>query len=217
MIIPDQWKIPAKKRQQGSSEEHFRRECFENRIIPIIGSIDDDFTQHVIWPFARMQNDGNQPIRLFINSPGGGVAEMFQFISMIRNSQVPVIADAVYACSAAFMIMTQCHDRIGYPGALYMHHLASMFVWGNRKEIENQSAYLEYADKICDEYLLERTKMSEEQLEQHHDQDWYMNAKQALRLGAIDRIQDEAYLIEPEIYHKQVKIQERAIKKIREV
>lgn len=190
-----------------------RQQLFENGII-LIEEVNESFLENVIWPFAKMVGDNNTPrIRLLINSPGGSAPEMFQLISMIRNSTKPVTADVIFAASAAFMITTQCHDRIAYPGTVFMWHMPSTIVAGNHDEIDRQTTYLKHATQYADDLLCSRTHITREQLAKHHGKDWYMTAPTALRLGVVDSVIEDNYVLQPMAVQEGIKLQKRLASK----
>lgn len=187
----------------------FLKASWENNVIPIIGPIDETFSETVLWPFMKLENDGSQPIKLIIESPGGDVNGMFHLMSLIRNSRVPVIAEVTMAMSAAFCILTQCHVRIAIPGAIFMHHLSHTLAWGNQNQLQDHVDYLRYIDQVAEQMVLERTKISEERMSLERNRDWYINTADALRLGVIDQIANNNYLIDPDQYKQAMKKQRK--------
>ena len=53
-----------------------------------------------------------KPIKIYINSPGGGVSSGMALIDIIKLSKTPVYAYVIgYACSMGGVILVACHKR----------------------------------------------------------------------------------------------------------
>lgn len=178
---------------------HSRKEALEEGTILIEG-IGENFYETVIHPFKKLAENRNMPmIKLIINSPGGSVLEAAQLCFLIRRSPVPVVAEVVQACSAAFVIATQCHYRIGYPASVMMYHLPWMFAEGDRHDMEEARDQLEHHEKILDGLIVDRCKnITKDILEEwgSNNEKWF-TAKEALNYGALDHIVEDDYLVDP--------------------
>lgn len=211
----DPTKPKNSKASNGSSSDKLRKELLDKNVI-LVEEVDDSFVENVIWPFVKLSSDGNVgKIRLLINSPGGYITEMFQLISMIRNSEKPVIAEVMRAFSAAFMITTQCHERVAYEGSVLMYHCPWTIAWGNTEEIQEQTKYMRKMTQYGEGLVLQRTNIDEETIKQYRHRDWWMTAREAKKLGVIDRIHEEKdYALPPEYVQERIKIEERVLKKL---
>lgn len=202
-------------RRRGKGDGSFRDDLVDKGVI-LIEEVGENFLEDVIWPFVKLSSDNNvNKIRLLINSPGGFITEMFQLISMIRNSQKPVIAEVLRAFSAGFIIASQCHERVAYQGSQFMYHIPWTSVWGNQEEITEQTKYLRRMTEYSENLVQERTKISDAKILEYRTKDWYMTAKEALRWGVIDRIHEEdEYILDPEFVQKRIKAENKAMAKL---
>ena len=55
---------------------------------------------------------------------------------------------------------------------------------------DSKQAFAHYEGKFerCKRYIVEKTHISKEQLEQHWEKDWWCTAQELLDMGCIDRI-----------------------------
>lgn len=196
-------------------DEKFRKELTERGVI-LVREVDHNFLEEVVWPFAKLSADSNcNKIRLLIDSPGGYITEMFQLISMIRNSQKPVIAEVIRAFSAAFMIATQCHERVAYQGSEFMYHLPWTIAFGNQEQIDEQTKYLRAMTTYGESLVQQRTRIDAETLKSYRHRDWWMTAKEALRHGVIDRIhEEEVYALSPEFVQERIRVEKKMMEKL---
>jgi ATP-dependent protease ClpP protease subunit len=129
------------------------------------------------------------PIRLFIHSPGGSFFSALSIIDAILACESPVhtYIDG-HAASAATMISICGTKRFATRNSFMLIHQQRMAWEGKHAdfidEIENQKHVTETMKKL----YLERTKMSEEELNSILKRELHMPAEDCLRLGLIDEI-----------------------------
>lgn len=132
-----------------------------------------------------------EPIKIYIDSYGGYVYQCFGLLSVIDNSKTPVHTIVTgCAMSCGFMILICGHKRFGHELSTPLYHQVSTGFWGKVKDMEESWEETKRLQKKIEKITLKRTKISEEKLEKIYNRkiDWYMSAKQALKLGVIDEI-----------------------------
>lgn len=132
-----------------------------------------------------------KPIKLYIDSYGGYVYQCFGLLGIMDKSVVPVhtiVTGAAMSCG--FLIAITGHKRFAYDTATHMYHQVSTGFAGKTKDMEEDLEEVKRLQSILEEHTLERTKMTRAQLDENYKgkKDWYINAKQALKLGIIDEI-----------------------------
>lgn len=132
-----------------------------------------------------------KPINLYIDSNGGECYASNGLISVIELCSTPV-RTIVTGCamSCAFIIAVAGHERIAYPNSTLMHHGVSVALSGNVDSIKMDLSECSRLQKLGDNLILKRTKITREQLRKNNETktDWYMTPAQALKLGVIDGI-----------------------------
>jgi ATP-dependent Clp protease protease subunit len=131
------------------------------------------------------------PIKLYIDSPGGTVYQCFGMLNIIQNSTTPVHTIVTgEACSAAFIIAASGSKRFAYDKSTFMYHQASGMNWGEVKTMEEQLAEVTRLQSMMEDFVISNTKITKKQLKHYYDTktDWYMDSKEALSLGVIDEI-----------------------------
>lgn len=71
-----------------------------------------------------------------------------------------------------------------------MYHQISSFSWGKIESLRNDIKEAERLEGICEKILFEKTNITPKHLKPFKKQqkEWYMNAKQAKKLGIVDKI-----------------------------
>lgn len=168
---------------------------YENRILWLDSDVDENWLEYekliVNWNIedAGKPVEERKPIKLMIYSYGGDLEVNYSFIDLIENSETPVWSiNMGKACSSACFIAVACHKRFAMPRATYLVHQGAGNFAGTYEQV--LSAIVEYQRQIDElgKYLVDRTKMPEELLEERFSTDWYITAAEALELGICDKI-----------------------------
>lgn len=132
------------------------------------------------------------PIQIYIDSPGGLITTSFQIIDAIKNSKTPVVTVVTgTAYSGAFFILTAGHRRYAFPNATFLFHEGSGGTLGDAHKVLQQSKFYESLLKQIKNHVLETTNIPRSLYEEHEKDDWYFNAKKAVKLGVIDGISSD--------------------------
>ena len=132
-----------------------------------------------------------EPIKLIINSFGGEVFSGLALIDVIDNSQTPIhtICHGT-AMSMALIVYAAGHHRIASKYATFMYHEATYEINGKVAFHKQELRETERIDKICDAYLISKTKLTQKVLQPHRDRqsEWYFDVKTAQKYGLVDEI-----------------------------
>jgi ATP-dependent Clp protease protease subunit len=132
-----------------------------------------------------------KPIKIYIDSYGGQVYQCFGLLSIMENSNTPIYTIVTgCAMSCGFLISISGHRRLGYAKSTYLYHQVSGGTRGTVKDMEDSVIEAKRLQKMIEEHTLEHTKISKDKLQSVYDtkHDWYIDSKQALKLGVIDEI-----------------------------
>lgn len=137
----------------------------------------------------RLDLSENPPIRLFIHSPGGSFFSALSIVDTIKRCKSPVhtYIDG-HAASAATLVSVSGVKRFATRNSFMLIHQQRM-IWEGKHadfidEIENQKHVTDTMKRI----YLEKTKMSEKELQSILKRELHIPAEECLRLGLIDEI-----------------------------
>lgn len=133
----------------------------------------------------------NEPLEVYINSPGGVIDVGSEIYTMLRAHQGNVNMYIVgEACSAASIIAMARHCEMA-PTALMMVHCVSTGAQGNHSDFEKTAEVLRTADDaLANAYVIKAGMSKEEALTMMENETW-LTANQALERGLIDGIMFE--------------------------
>ncbi|MCL2374794.1 MAG: ATP-dependent Clp protease proteolytic subunit, partial [Treponema sp.] len=97
----------------------------KTRTILLSGAIDKDLAERTIRQLLLLEDMGNDPIRIFIDSPGGDADAGYAVFDMIRfvKPQVWTIGMGLVASAAAIIQLASPKEcRVGLPNSHYLIH-----------------------------------------------------------------------------------------------
>jgi ATP-dependent Clp protease protease subunit len=161
-----------------------------------LGDIDSELVNEVIQLIYEINEEDakktqREPIKLIINSFGGEVYSGLALIDVIDNSQTPVYTICHgSAMSMALIIFAAGHHRLASKYATFMYHEASYEANGKVLHHKQEVKEADRTDKICDNYLLSKTKFTPKQLKDVRDKrgEWYFDVKIAMKYGLVNEL-----------------------------
>ncbi len=137
------------------------------------------------------REDSERDISLYINSPGGEIAAGLAIYDTMQLIQAPVSTIAVgMTASMGTVLLTA-----GTKGRRYALPHATIHVHQPLGGVQGQAADIEIAAReilkkrdLLNEILMHHTGMTEEQIDNITDRDFYMTAAEAIEYGIVDKI-----------------------------
>lgn len=157
---------------------------------------------------VRRQVDSFGPgiteVNVFINSPGGDVAEGFAIYDYLRalDATVTTIGEGMVYSIASVIFMAGNKREMYANAELFLHPpLAGLF--GNATDMREAADYLDSArDKIVNTYLQAADGNSREEVLNMMETETYLNAEDAVRLGFATGIY--SMKLEPVAWHSPI-------------
>jgi ATP-dependent Clp protease protease subunit len=163
----------------------------KTRTILLSGEIKKDLAERTIRQLLLLEDMGEEPIRIFIDSPGGDADAGYAIFDMIRFIKPPVwtIGMGLVASAAAIIQLASPRERrVGLPNSHYLIHQPLSGIRGVATDIEIHARELDKLREKINRLIAEETGSPPEQVEKDTDRDYWMNAEEAAAYGLISRI-----------------------------
>ena len=163
----------------------------KTRTIMLSGEINKDLAEKTIRQLILLEDMGDDPIRIFIDSPGGDADAGYAIFDMIRfvRPKVWTIGMGLVASAAAIIQLASPKEfRVGLPNSHYLIHQPLSGIRGVATDIEIHARELEKLRAKINRLISDETGLPFEQVEKDTDRDYWMNAEEAVRYGLISRI-----------------------------
>ncbi|ORM40743.1 ATP-dependent Clp protease proteolytic subunit [Babesia sp. Xinjiang] len=162
------------------------------RTLFLNGEIDDKVSYRLISAILRMnEQNPNDKITFYINSPGGSVSAGFAVYDMLQSLNMPVetVCLGQAASMGAFLLASGTKGmRCAMPNSRIMIHQPLGGAHGEVSDIKIQANEILQIRQILNAHLSHITGKPIEQIERDCDRDNYMRPAEALEYGLIDRI-----------------------------
>lgn len=128
-------------------------------------------------------------IKIFANSPGGGVYAGFAIYNALKRFGKPIEAyiDGVAASIMSFIVLAA--DRVVQPSnALQMIHNPLIGVWGESSDLRKAADRLDQIKSLMVDAYKEKTGLESEKISEMMDEETWMTGEEALSLGFVDEV-----------------------------
>jgi len=163
----------------------------KTRTILLSGEIVKDLAEKTIKQLILLENLGDEPIRIFIDSPGGDADAGYAIFDMIRFVKPPVwtIGMGLVASAAAIIqLASPIERRVGLPNSHYLIHQPLSGIRGVATDIEIHARHLDKLREKINRLISEETDTPLDQVQKDTDRDFWMNAEEAVNYGLISRV-----------------------------
>ena len=163
----------------------------KTRTILLSGQINKDLAEKTIRQLLLLEDMSDEPIRIFIDSPGGDADAGFAVFDMIRfvKPKVYTVGMGLVASAAAIIqLASPKEQRFGLPNSHYLIHQPLSGIRGVATDIEIHARELEKLREKINRLISDETGILVEQVEKDTDRDYWMNAEEAAQYGLISRV-----------------------------
>lgn len=173
------------------SESNLIEKILKTRNILLSGEINKSLSERIIRQLILLEDQGEEPIKVFIDSPGGDADAGFAIFDMMRfiKPDVIIIGMGLVASAAAIILLAAPKERrIALPNSHYLIHQPLSGMRGVATEIEIHAKELDKLRRKINKLIAEETGQKIEKVEKDTDRDYWMNAEEAIEYGLISKI-----------------------------
>ncbi len=166
----------------------------KQRIVLLGTGINDQVANLIVAQLLYLDSqDPEEPIRLYINSPGGQVYSGMAIYDTMQQISAPVSTVAVgFAASFGTIVLTAGAKGMRYalPNATIHMHQPLGGAQGQASDIAIQAKEILRLRTSLNGILAHHTGQSLERIQSDTDRDIYMSAAEAVEYGLIDQVLD---------------------------
>ena len=163
----------------------------KERIVFLSGEITDEVANLIVSKLLYLNSLGSDDIYLYINSPGGSVTAGMAIYDTMNFIKADVVTICVGMCASmgAFLLSSGCKGkRMSLKNGEVMIHQPLGGVKGQASDIQIHADRIIKMKKKLNSILASNTSKDISVIEKDTERDNYMDAKEALDYGLIDKI-----------------------------
>ncbi|MCO4831647.1 MAG: ATP-dependent Clp protease proteolytic subunit, partial [Gammaproteobacteria bacterium] len=164
---------------------------FKSRSISVFGSVDEKLARTVSQQLLALSAESDDPITLYISSPGGHVESGDVIYDMIKfvKPVVRVVGTGWVASAATnIYLAAKKENRFSLPNTRYLVHQPSGGSRGNATDIKIQMEEILKTKERINKIISDETGRPLEQVEKDTDRDYWMSVDEAIEYGIVNRV-----------------------------
>ena len=185
--------MSKEKNKENKEMEDLASKLLKSRTVVISQQVDAELTAKVLSQLVLLEQEGHEePVTVFINSPGGEIFSGFAIFDMLNFIACPVTTIVTGFAASMGSILSMAADkgrRFATPQAKIMIHQPLLMGYqGRASECEIQAReILKTRDHLVKLYS-EQTGKSREEIKKALDRDNWFTAEEALEYGLLDKV-----------------------------
>lgn len=186
--------IPTVKDRSPKGERYFDlfSKLMGDRVLMITEPIDDHMMGIIVSQLLYLEaEDSEEPIHMYISSPGGSVMAGLAILDTMQLITAPVHTYAMGMVASMAAVLFSCGEkghRYIMPNAEVMIHQPLGGTSGQASDIEIQARHILKLKKRLYEILSSTTGQPVKTIEKESDRDNYFEAEEAIKFGLGDSI-----------------------------
>ncbi len=163
----------------------------KTRSVMLSGEINKDTANDFAVRMLVLDSESNDPITVYINSPGGDVDSGFAIYDTIRfvSSPVTVVGMGLVASAAALIFLSvDKNKRLAFENSTYLIHQPLSQLKGTAIDLDIYAEKLEALRYKLDGVIARATGKSVEEVSSDTERDHWLTAEEALEYGLVGKI-----------------------------
>lgn len=186
--------IPTVKDRSPRGERYFDlfSKLMGDRVLMITEPVDDHMMGIIVSQLLYLEaEDSEEPIHMYISSPGGSVMAGLAILDTMQLISAPVHTYAMGMVASMAAILFSCGEkghRYIMPNAEVMIHQPLGGTSGQASDIEIQAKHILNLKKRLYKILSQATGKHVKTIEKESDRDNYFEADEAIKFGLADKV-----------------------------
>jgi len=180
-------KEPKNDKSSGFMDE----KLFKSRSITIFGEINDKIARATTERLLALAADSDEPISIYISSPGGHVESGDVVYDMIKfiKPEVNVIGTGWVASAATTIYLAaKKENRYALPNTRFLVHQPSGGSSGRATDIAIQAEQIVAMRARINKLIADETGQSIERVAKDTDRDYWMTVDEAIEYGIVNKV-----------------------------
>lgn len=163
----------------------------KSRTIIISGEINQALAEKVTSQLLMLQEMGDEPIKLFINSQGGHVESgdtIHDMIKFVKPRVIVIGTGWVASAGITIYLAANKEDRYSLPNTRYMIHQPLGGFQGQATDIGIEAEEILRVRRRINNIISEATGQPIEKVEKDTDRNYWLSAEDAVNYGIVKKV-----------------------------
>lgn len=164
---------------------------FKSRNVLITGEINDKLANQVATRLIALAEDGDDPINVFISSPGGHVESgdmVHDMIKFIAPTVRTIGSGWVASAGALIFVAAKKSNRFCLPNTRFLLHEPRGGIGGSVSDIQIQAEQIRIMRERFHRIFSEATGQTTRKIAADTRRDFWLNTDQAIKYGLLGKV-----------------------------
>lgn len=179
------------KEKEENNPNLMLEKLLKTRTIIISGEITQALAEKVTTQLLILQEMGDEPIKLFINTQGGHVESgdtIHDMIKFIKPRVIVIGTGWVASAGITIYLAADKKDRYSLPNTRYMIHQPLGGFSGQATDIKIEAEEISRVRKRINALISEATGQPLEKIEKDTDRNYWLSAHEAVDYGIVNKV-----------------------------
>lgn len=170
---------------------HLEQLFFKSRSVIVTGEINDKVANRAVTHLLALAEDNDDPINLYISSPGGHVESgdmVHDVIKFIRPRVRAIGSGWVSSAGALIFVGAEREDRYCLPNTRFLLHQPSGGIGGTASDMAIQARQIEIMRDRFHHLFAKATGQTPERIAKDTARDFWMTTQEALDYGLVGSV-----------------------------
>ena len=182
------------KNKVAETAEAINKILFKNRILTLFGEITDKTAQLTMQKLLAFAYESDDPITIYISSPGGHVESgdvIFDVIRSIQPKVRTVGAGWVGSIATHIFLAVEKNNRYCLPNTRFLIHQPAGGMGGTASDVQIHAKEILKTRERINSIIAQQTGQSIDKINQDTLRDYWMSAEESVKYGMVGRIIDK--------------------------
>ena len=164
---------------------------FKSRCLTIFGEINDKIARSITERLLALASENDEPITLYISSPGGHVESgdvVYDIIKFIKPVVRVIGTGWVASAAATIYLAADKENRFALPNTRFLVHQPLGGSRGDATDIAIQAEQMVKTRSRINQLIAEETGQPVDKVAQDTDRDYWMTVDEALSYGIVSKV-----------------------------
>lgn len=164
---------------------------FKSRTVLVTGEINDKLASRVTTQLIALSEDSDDPINVFISSPGGHVESgdmVHDMIKFIKPTVRCIGSGWVASAGALIFVGAKKENRLCLPNTRFLLHEPRGGVGGSVSDIQIQADQIRIMRERFHRIFADATGQTEKKIAKDTERDFWLNTDEAIEYGLLGKV-----------------------------
>ncbi len=183
-------KTPEKEATEPVATRFLDEKLFKSRALTLFGDVDEKLARNITERLLALAAESDDPITLYISSPGGHVESgdvIYDIIKFIKPEVHVIGTGWVASAATTIYLAAKKENRYALPNTRFLVHQPSGGSRGSASDIKIQAEQIIKMRARINKLIADETGQPLERVAKDTDRDYWMTVDEAIEYGIVGR------------------------------